>query len=75
MGFNSGFKGLTQNPESSTILTGKRISPLDTILSQFYPAPTLSLSHSALPHSTFAPIFGVRSVNFLRCLSAKILHA
>lgn len=32
-------------PESSTILRGNKIAPLDTILSQFYPAPTLNLSH------------------------------
>jgi len=62
-------------PESSTILKGKKKSPLDTILSQLYPTPILNLSQLALPHSTFAPIFGVRSVNFPRCLSAKVLLA
>jgi len=54
---------------------GPKTSPLDTIISQFYPTPTLHLSHSTLPHSTFIPIFCVPSVSFPRCLSTKVLHA
>ena len=61
-------------PESSTILKGKKESPLDTILSQLYPTPILNLSqhYRILPSHLFS-VFEV-SISQGVCLPKFSMH-